>query len=420
MSVPGALRDLVDPTAVTAQLRRSGLDIVDAQPDYVRYKPAATTIVGLVLRTSDGSRERGYARWCAQRARLDDIERKAYSRQPKVSGTGLATTRVDSQTIFSPFPNDARLRQLRWYTTPRKWKRTLAPLVGPDAQLSGSLSTVEILRYKPERRVVVAAHLMTTSGDRRSVLIRYATAKQAPVAAGIATALARCGVDTPRPLLQLEDGHVSVDEYLRAIDLHVAVRAGDIDPDAVSGAIAKLHAAPIVFRRRDSSDRLRQIGSGLRGLATWSEPTRRPAQALLCELSRTLPTSDDDVFLHGDLHDGNIMVRPNGEVAFVDLDRVARGSPAIDLGRLRAAAVAIGVRDGRSGARARVFAEDVIARYRRHQLRPTGDRDLAWHSAVALGEHALLAARHVEPGWEESVDRLLAAAHALLQCGSSA
>ena len=46
-------------------------------------------------------------------------------------------------------------------------------------QLSGSRSPSKYLRYKPERRVVVAAHLSTTNGHRRSVLIRYTTAQHA-------------------------------------------------------------------------------------------------------------------------------------------------------------------------------------------------------------------------------------------------
>ncbi|MEP6299415.1 MAG: hypothetical protein ABJ382_18990, partial [Ilumatobacter sp.] len=180
MSVPARLAELLDPEAAGAKFARSGFDVACVRADYVRYKPDDTTIVSYLLTTPRGATERGYVRWCTDTAEADHIAAKAATFRMTTSSLGGATTRLDDHSVFYPFPNDARLRRMRWHTTPRKWKRTLEPLVPHPTQLSASRSSVDILRYKPERRVVVAAHLVTTNQLRRSVLVRYSTSNLAP------------------------------------------------------------------------------------------------------------------------------------------------------------------------------------------------------------------------------------------------
>ena len=227
MNAHASLQELLDPPTATFRFREAGIDVTHVEPDYVRFKPDDTTIVSYLLTTSDGSsNERGYVRWCTDVAEADTISRKAQTLRQTTSQLGVATTRLDDHTIFYPFPNDARLRRMRWHTTPRKWKRTLRPLVPHPMQLSGSRSTVEVLRYKPERRVVVAGHLSTTNGHRRSVLIRYTTTQHAAAMAHLAVALRRAGIDTPEPLLQLDDGRVSVDEFVNASNLRAVAATG--------------------------------------------------------------------------------------------------------------------------------------------------------------------------------------------------
>ncbi len=408
MSIPARLAELIDPEATRAKLARCGLDVRHADADYVRYKPDDTTIIGYLLTTPHGSRERGYIRWCTDIAEADHIAAKAATFSMTTSSLGAATTRLDDHSIFYPFPNDARLRRMRWHTTPRKWKRTLEPLFPRPMQLSGSRSSADILRYKPERRVVVAAHVATTNCDRRSVLIRYSTSNHAPLLAAIATSLRRGGIDTPRPLMQLDGGRVGVDEFIEADDLLTAVDAGHAPAPDVARAIGGFHAAPVDAPRRLAVHDLAQARSGLAGLARWCTSTQRLTDVLARRLARSMPTgTGPDVLLHGDLHGRNIMLRPDGRVTFVDLERVARGTAAIDLGQLRSAGIAAGLRHPERSPNAAAFCELVLEDHRRHQSHPTSERDIAWHTAVALTDQALLAARHLETDWQNSVDTLL-------------
>jgi aminoglycoside phosphotransferase (APT) family kinase protein len=420
MNVHSSLRELLDPATATARFRWAGVDVTCATPDYVRFKPDDTTIIGYLLTTSDGSTGRGYARWCTDVAEADAIGLKAQTLQPTTSQLDVATTRLDERTIFYPFPNDARLRRLRWHTTPRKWKRTLQPLVPQPLQLSGSRSTVEVLRYKPERRVVVAGHLSTTDGHRRSVLIRYTTARHGATMAQLAVALDRAGIATPQPLMQLDDGRVSVDEFVDAADLAAAVAAGSAVSIDVAAAIVGFHAADIAAPCRSAADEFAQLDAGLEGLARWHEPARRATEVLRRQVAETMPSLPArDVLLHGDLHDRNIMIRAQGGPVFIDLERVARGPAAVDLGLLRGAAQAAMVRQPDLSENAVDFANATIENYQLASTHPSGSNEIAWHCAIALAGQALLAARQFEADWEASVETLLDMALAEL-AGSSA
>lgn len=408
MSISAALTDHLDPEATTVRLRQRGIDITQVETDYVRYKPDDTTIISYLLTTPDGSSERGYTRWCKNTSEADDIEAKAQTFRMTTSSLGVTTTRIDDHSIFYPFPNDARLRRMRWHTTPRKLKRTLEPLVPRPMQLSGTHSRADVLRYKPERRVVVAAHLETTNGHRRSVLIRYATSDRATWLAEIATSLLRFGVDTPRPLLQLDDGRVSVDEFIDADELHTAVGSERARPSDVARAVGAFHASPVEATCRHPRKELAQAQSGLRGLARWCTSVDGLVDALERQLVRTVPVDiGPDVLLHGDLHDRNIMLRPDGTITFVDLERVARGPAAIDLGQLRGASIAARIRRAELSVNASDFAEQVVDLYRCGEKQPTSNEAIAWHTAVALTAQAILTTRHLEADWESKVEALL-------------
>ena len=375
MNVHSSLRELIDPATATARFREAGVDIALATPDYVRFKPDDTTIISYLLTSSLGGTERGYVRWCNDVVEADTISRKAQTLRQTTSELGVATTRLDERTIFYPFPNDARLRRLRWHTTPRKLKRTLCPLVPYPMQLSGSRSTVDVLRYKPERRVVSAGHLATTNGHRRSVLIRYTTSQHATTMAQLAVALRRAGIDTPEPLIQLDDGRVSVDDFVDASDLRATVAAGLTASAEVAAAIVEFHAAPIAAPCRSAADDLAQIDAGLAGLALWHEPARRATDHLRRQLTESMPAPPrHPVLLHGDLHDRNIMIRPRSGIVFVDLERVACGPAAIDLGLFRGAARAAMVRHPGVSDNAVEFADTAIEKYQLVDRTPGAER----------------------------------------------
>lgn len=414
MSPPPVPARLTDGDDATAMLRDAGLDIARAHPAYVRYKPDATTIVAYRLDLPDGSDTWGHVHWCDDPERISGIHHKARSLRPRPSAAGPGLVRLDPHTVLSVFPNDARLRRLRWYTDPRKLKRSLGCLAGTANRVSGSRTKVAVLRYKPERRVVARVDLAST-GPTRTVLVRYSTHRRATLLAGIADHLRDHGIDVPAPIAQLDDDRVGVDEFVDGDQLAEAVRAGGIETGAVATATVRFHDTPPPpgVPRRCAVDDLARAVDGLGGVGRMHPHLRAPARAAAALLERRLPDrSGPVVLLHGDLHAKNVIVRRGG-VVFIDLERVAVGPAAIDVGFFLAHSLALGIRRPGWSPDAAVRATEVADLYRAARGGIAPD-ELAWHTALGLVEQAILVARHLESGWRHSSVELLELAGAQL------
>jgi Ser/Thr protein kinase RdoA (MazF antagonist) len=110
------------------------------------------------------------------------------------------------------------------------------------------------------------------------------------------------------------------------------------------------------------------------------------------------------VCLHGDVHAKNVLVHDGG-AALVDLDDVAGGDAAADLGSALA-----GLRYGELVGRAgRESAQPLLDGYADEAPLPGVDA-LRWHTAAALlGERALRAVTRLRPAGLEQLDEVLAA-----------
>ena len=397
MTTTIALETLLHRPSATEVLRRAGLDLDVAQPGYVRHKPNETTIVAYQLQRA-GQIGWGYAQWCADPARAADVFAKAQTLRPRASEYGPGLHRLGSHAVFYVFPNDAQLRKLRWYTTPRKLKRTLKVLTSPDEQISGRQSAVQILRYKPERRVVAKVDLVTDH-QTRHLLLRYSTSAKADRLAAIATHLRRNGVTTPRPVAQLFDNKVTVDEFIGGDQLHdVIQRDGLTSGDRLARSLVHLHhvAPPPHIERRTIASELDRARSGLQGLVDLHPNLARPAAQTLALLTDTIPTETaPDVVLHGDLHAENVLISAH-DLAFVDLERVALGPAAVDLGYFAAHALALAQRQPPWSPAAVKYTASMIDHYQQ-STKPVDPTTLSWCTAIGLIDQALLAIRHLEP-----------------------
>ncbi len=417
----------IDGGDVTRRLRSAGLDVDRARPVYLRDKPGETLVVGYDL-TSGDRHERGYLRWCADRERAADDRRKAHSMGPSDSLFGPGIVAIDDHSTIRILPNDARLRRARWYLTPRKLKRTLADLDHAGRTLSGSATSVEVLTYKAERRIVARLDLGYSDGHRTSVLLRYGAGANASKLASVAEHLRRHGVATARPIAQLEHGEVGIDAFLPGVDLRTAAADSSSSQlvDAVADQIAALHRVPaptdVTLHCRD---RDRDLATALESIA-WLSVRRFADRSQAAAVGRALVGASKRaaltpaVVIHGDLHDRNVLVDVDAAAgpfaALIDLERVSIGEPELDLGRLLATAIATSIGTSIDGvarpadvATVAAIVDGVAARSDRRAA--ADPATLAFHVANELVASALTVSRQLETIADPNlVDRLLGAA----------
>lgn len=415
----GASAWMLDADEVLARLGRSGVHVDGVRPTYLRDKPGESLVVGYDL-WAGSTRGVGYLRWCGDPTRADVEWHKALAMGSVDTDLGPGVVRVDGRSILRILPNDARLRRARWYLHPRKLKRSLAGFDPDGRVLSGSATSVELLTYKPERRFVARLDLGYRDGHRRPVILRYTATPTATRLAAVATHLRANGVATAVSLARLEGGRVAIDELLGGVDLRTAASAVAHEPaaaEAVAGAVVDqlvtLHRAPTpaVAPVRARNDELAAAGAALGWLCGRGDVDARLARVLWHRLGAAAESlaAGSGVMVHGDLHDRNVLVDLDAgpRAALIDLERVAIGEAALDLGCLAAHGVAGPIlrNDLAAGRLAATIVAEVMAR------EGIDERSVGLYTATGLVEAALTAARHLAADRvPEAIPRLLEAA----------
>jgi Ser/Thr protein kinase RdoA (MazF antagonist) len=123
--------------------------------------------------------------------------------------------------------------------------------------------------------------------------------------------------------------------------------------------------------------------------------------------------------LHGDLHPKNAIVSADG-LALIDLEDVARGPAAADLGSLLAALLYLRVSNALTPAEYLARAAEFLGGYA--EVRPLPNAfSLAWHTSAALFiERAVRAVTRVRPLGLTHLGELVAEAGRLLDRGMEA
>ena len=123
--------------------------------------------------------------------------------------------------------------------------------------------------------------------------------------------------------------------------------------------------------------------------------------------------------LHGDLHTANVLARDDGTVAFLDLDRRARGHGSYDLALLAGRFLLVAhARGAALGPVARAVAELPRA-YGDATGTPVADSEFAWYLAAhLLGRQLRTCIRHWVPGVAAVAPVLLGWAEAALAAGT--
>lgn len=310
-------------------------------------------------------------------------------------------------TVFWTFPNDRKIAGLPALAAP-------APEL---ARLHPGWSRSELASYAPEKSATVRC--LDEAGRTVGFAKAYA-GEEGARARFVHDALARSlGPDDPHLCLPRALGYSQrlrtvLVESVDGLPLHAP---GAPDPRTgyrrLGRALARLHALPppddARFRRADP-DRLEVAGDligSVRG------DVAAPARQLAHELGQRLGGPGEDVCLHGDVNFRNALLQ-NGRVALIDLDQVATGPAAAELGSVLAS-LRYGGRVGLlRPASVPELCESLLAGY--SELRPLPGEDAlrAYTAAALLGERALRVVTRVRPEGLRCLPALLADAAEVL------
>jgi len=385
---------LLDPTHMAPLLGRtvSADDTPDVRVQTVRYKPGDNVVVQYAVGTVHGwstavayASSNGHLAGKPHRRRNRRAARNAARKSPAREPFGYLP---EVSALVQWLPLDVRLPLVS--LSAKQLNRRLTE-VGLDAVEDAK---PKLLRYWPRRRAVVrfGPYVLKTYRDPRD----YAEAAQGLRASGH---LRR--VRTPAMEGILHDRLTTVQQYVHGDS--PSLRPGASEP--AGALLARLHAervpdlpvsAPADILAK-STVRTQLVGFLLPQL-------RADLDALLSQLSATLPRDLRFVVSHGNFYAGQLLQR-HGHLVLIDVDRMCLSAPAYDLASF-AAHVAFG-RLGEMGL-VRAALDSLVDGY---GSRPAG---LDWFLANCLLRRAVVPFRYQDEHWPEAAANIVAGAREVL------
>ncbi|MDO5103744.1 MAG: aminoglycoside phosphotransferase family protein [Lautropia sp.] len=352
-SLPG-LGLLLDDEALTAALRQSaqGPAIARARIDYLRYKPATSCMATVRIEDGQGQQHHAFAKALPTGGRDWAWQRRRLLKRAQDDGAFSAHLIEEASLLLAAPEHDRRITALfqRFHKSRQQlgtYRHTSSP-ASPTRPLllSPALSTLaaghdtdhvdcQILRYKPERRLVARLqHDGQTLG-----LLRAFT--HADYAATLASARLAQQLNGPALLAEDPSQDCFVTQWIEGKSLNP--ESTESAPTAhdfrdIGRLLAWLHQAdiphPIQRPRQIDIEAVRQAADTISLLHPELAPD---ARALQRRISDALRQADcPNALTHGDLSLEQIIREPSGTLRLIDWDSASIGSPAADFGSLLA------------------------------------------------------------------------------------
>jgi aminoglycoside phosphotransferase (APT) family kinase protein len=416
----GDLAILLDADARLRLLRDSGVPAIATAATYIRLKPGTGALVGLDLRldTPDGEITlAGYIR-THEAARAAELASKWHPGRAVATPVGDGVRLLaGGRSVLFLFPNDARVEGMRFVADVDKLKRVLARIEsirGDGWRVRGRKTVLQTIRYKPERRLILRAHLAQKNdrtGENREmdVFIRFFVDDRGENIARFRRALEEqpIGRYLPRLLGVWQDGRLFVEAAVDGGELLPHVLAGTADAEAVAQMLTHLHRATVDGLPEIHSDAVLETARESAGNLMRVAPVFADLlHEILDRLQDLLPASPAAATLHGDCHLHQFLQGPDGPV-LVDFERVARGDARFDLGHLCAHLMILERKEPDAAPAIRSFTESLLEHYTARNPDTAMD-GLPFFIGCGLLERALLPFRRVQNDWPARCRELLA------------
>jgi hypothetical protein len=250
---------------------------------------------------------------------------------------------VDPGVRLSCFPDDPDLPGLPATADPVRLPEALRDVLpggGPVLRCR-----VDLVRYRPGRRATLAVWLRGPAGRPGQRLIAKSYHDDRKAAAVAAEAVLLDATADPGAPLRF----AAVRAHVPALSLVVQERVAGVPLDDVvvlggapaalalrraAGALAALHAQPVVSRRRRAVDaELARFLARARRVAAVDPDTGAPLVDLASRLATTVRDMPTDVvgLVHGDCKPSQFLLRGE-DVVLLDLDSCGQADPAGDVG----------------------------------------------------------------------------------------
>jgi Ser/Thr protein kinase RdoA (MazF antagonist) len=398
------------------------VELLDVEPNYVRYKPATNCLVGYRLSLLDlatGQTDelpahlRLYAndkaaRIWSGRSLYRLVERSAHTHPgPLAARAGLL---ADLGGLIQVYPVDRSLRQLVLVSQRSEAGRLLADAT--TARLAGlDIEELGLVRYKPARKALLHYRLRAGAAQdwgREAYAKTYAD-DRAPRMDRLIRRLRASGVPLPEPLGASEEHRVGFQAAAAGVPL-LELRGHGRYEAALGGvvdALARLHAVSPADLGHDlpapsagyDAWLLKQAAETLATLLPDDAVrVRRLADEIASELEGLPPAEPRPI--HGDFYDDQVLVG-DGTLTLLDLDEVRLGDPLTDVGNFLGHVSAKLTDEGRVDASREAFLGAWASR-------TGGDRCAPLlHEAAALILMAVGPFRRLEADWPDGIRRHL-------------
>lgn len=416
----GDLELLLRRESLRQLLEDSGVPVEKVACDYIRFKPGIGALLGLRLDLKTAPGEvislPGYIR-THPAGRASQLIRKWHVGRtvPTDVGDGVRLLAGGKSVLFL-YPNDARIRGLRFVADKDKLKRLLGELDcfgGDEWRIRARKSNLRTVRYKPERRLIMLCRLglkndRTGERQQREVFLRFFADRRGRQIARLTRTLREQAVGrfVPLPLGSTSGGRLFVEEAVNGKEILCDVLAGRGDPEPVAEALALLHASHVPDQPElRLEDMLRTADESARNLMVVDADLGALAVRIVELLVRRRPDEGPQATLHGDCHLHQFLSTETGPV-LVDFERSVRGHPLYDLGLLSAHLEILARREPDAVDAISEFRSSLLTHYARYNPQAHME-DLPFFAVCGFLERALLPFRRLEEDWRDRTRSVL-------------
>lgn len=338
--------------------------------------------------------------------------------------------RLDGQEVEAYcFPNDRRLRGIRKFAGKsaiiRTWQAWI-DAAGNDFRIDGDTVQRLLVRYVPEQKWIVRLRAEGRhhggSRSKRRIGVRAASYSSCTALARRHQAFAEFARQSGDVFVvpaivgcDAEQGLLGVD-WIRGDSLIKTLQKVSADKtlDRVAAILHTVHSARVSTLRvqsiADVSARLQHAVDDL----SMARPTLRPRLALLARefqtLAQTIPPTELAT-LHNDFHWNQLHIKGK-RYALLDLERVCRGDPLIDVANFVTQLRLLGVRPELDvdPVTAEVWARTFLIAWERRTARPIAPDRLRAYAVLSRLELARGMMRHARSGWAALTEHCVAGA----------